>query len=44
MPTLSDLLLALITDRPLSAEHKRAVARHILRLVRRTREAQMLAD
>jgi hypothetical protein len=43
MPTLAALVLALITDQPLSAAEKREVALHILRLVRRVREraAQM---
>ena len=44
MPTLPELVLALTTDQPLSADEKRAVALHILRLVRRVREAQGLSD
>ena len=40
MPTLAELLLALITDQPLSAAEKREVALHVFRLVRRIREAQ----
>ena len=44
MPTLSELLVALATDQPLSAHEKREVALHILRLVRRVREAQRLSD
>jgi hypothetical protein len=40
MPTLAEFVLALITDQPLSAVEKREVALHILRLVRRIREAQ----
>jgi hypothetical protein len=40
MPTLAELLLALITDQSLSAEEKREVALHVLQLVRRAREAQ----
>jgi hypothetical protein len=38
MPTLPELLLALITDQPLSAVEKREVALHILGLVRALRE------
>jgi hypothetical protein len=44
MPTLSELILALTTDQPLSAAEKREVALHILRLVRLMREAQGLSD
>ena len=44
MPTLAELLLSLIADQPLSREEKRAVALHVLRLVRRVREAQRLSD
>jgi len=35
MPTLAELLLALITDEPLSAPEKREVALHLMRLTRR---------
>ena len=38
MPTLAELLLALITNQPLSAEEKRTIALHVLELVRRIRE------
>ena len=38
MPTLSELILALITDQPLSRDERREAALHILRLVRRLRE------
>jgi len=44
MPTLSELLFALITDQPLSDVEKREVALHIMRFVRRIREAQGLSD
>ena len=39
MPTLAELLLALITDHPLASDEKREVALHIMRLVRNAREA-----
>jgi len=42
MLTLAELLLALITDQPISAEEKREIALHVLRLTRRVREAQEL--
>lgn len=38
MPTLAELLLSLTTDQPLSADEKRELALHIMRLVRRLRE------
>ena len=41
---LAELLLALITDQPLSKAEKREVALHIMRLTRRSREAQGLSD
>ena len=44
MPTLAELVLALITNQPLSPEEKREVALHIIRLVRRVREAQRISD
>jgi hypothetical protein len=44
MPTIAELLLALITDQPLSKAEKREVALHVLRLTRRVREAQRLTD
>lgn len=44
MPPLAELLLALITDQPLSKDEKWEVARHILRLIRANREAQRLSD
>lgn len=44
MPPLAELVLALTTDHPLSAEEKREVALHELRLVRRVPEAQGLSD
>lgn len=44
MPTLAELLLALITDQPLSKDEKQEVALHILRLVRKAREAQGLSN
>ena len=40
MPTLAELLLQLIADQPLSKDEKREVAMHVLRLVRRIREAR----
>ena len=40
MPTLAELLLALITDQPLSNAEKSEVALHVLRLARWVREAQ----
>ncbi len=43
MPTLAELLLALITDQPLSKAEKWEIASHILRLVRRLREIQARA-
>lgn len=39
MPTLAELVLTLITDQPISAEEKREVALHVLRLVRQIRES-----
>jgi len=44
MPTLAELLLALITDQPLSAEEKRQIALHILCLIRRGRGAHGHSD
>jgi hypothetical protein len=44
MPTLADLLLALITEQPLSVVEKRGIALRILRLFRRVHEAQRLLD
>ena len=38
-PTLSELLLALVTDQPLSKAERWEIALHVLRLVRRLREA-----
>lgn len=38
MPTLAELLLALITNAPLSHDEKREIARHILVLARRCHE------
>ena len=43
MPTLAELILALITDQPLSRDEKYEVALHVLRLVRRSREKQQPA-
>ncbi len=44
MPSLAELLLALVTDQPRSKDEKREVALHVLPLVRRVREAQGLSD
>ena len=40
MPKLAELVLALITDQPLSKAERWEVALHVPRLVRRLREAQ----
>ena len=44
MPTLAELVLALITDQPLARDEKRDVAPHIMQLVRRIRKEQSLSD
>jgi len=44
MPTLAELVLALITDQPLTRDEKREIALHIMRIVRRIRETHRLAD
>jgi hypothetical protein len=44
MPTLAELVLALITDQPLTRDEKREVALHIMRIARRARETQQLSE
>jgi len=44
MPTLGEILLALVTDQRLGRDEKREITLHVMRLVRSIREAQRLPD
>lgn len=44
MPTVAELLIALLTDHPLTRSEKRELALIVLQLVRQLREAQPAGD